>query len=215
MVSRALFAQHSLSTYSAIARTTRRLRRRSQIAASDAAVITIPFGRCGSRTPGGAQVERARVDMRDPNTSPRKNGAKTAKHTPEGRRFEPGNPGRPKGARNKTTLAIEALLDGEGEALTRKAIELAKAGDMQALRLCMERLCPPRKDRPISFALPKVETVADAVKANASILAAVANGDITPGEAAEVGKLLEMFARTVEVAELEERLTKLEQKVLQ
>lgn len=142
---------------------------------------------------------------------PRKNEGKTR----PGKRFAPGNSGRPKGARNKTTLAIEALLDGEAQALTRKAIELAQAGDMQALRLCMERLCPPRKDRPISFTLPKVETVADAVKANAAILAVVAKGEITPGEATEVGKLLEMFARTVEIAELEDRLTKLEQKVSQ
>src|SRR5262245_47204912 len=46
-----------------------------------------------------------------------------------GRPFEPGqrgNPsGRPKGARNKTTIAVEALLDNEAEALTRKLIELA------------------------------------------------------------------------------------------
>src|SRR5215204_4346329 len=56
-------------------------------------------------------------------------------------RFKPGNPGRPKGARHKTTLAIEALLDGEAEALTRKAIELAKAGDLVALRLCLDRIC--------------------------------------------------------------------------
>jgi hypothetical protein len=63
-------------------------------------------------------------------------------------RFKPGqsgNPsGRPKGARHRTTVAIEALLEGEGEALTRKAIELAKSGDMQALRLCMDRLAPSR-----------------------------------------------------------------------
>jgi hypothetical protein len=44
-------------------------------------------------------------------------------------------------------MAMEELLDGEGETLTRKAIELAKGGDIQALRLCMERLLPPRRDR--------------------------------------------------------------------
>jgi Family of unknown function (DUF5681) len=74
--------------------------------------------------------------------------------------FKPGqsgNPaGRPKGARNATTLAVEALLDGEGEALTRKAIDLAKKGDMQALKLCMDRIVPPRRDRPLAFALPPI-----------------------------------------------------------
>jgi Family of unknown function (DUF5681) len=75
-----------------------------------------------------------------------------------GRPFEPGisgNPsGRPKGSRNKTTMAVQALLDGKAEALTRKAIELAKGGDITALRLCMERILPPRKDRPLSFDFP-------------------------------------------------------------
>src|SRR5580704_6937267 len=68
-----------------------------------------------------------------------------------------GNPaGKPKGSRNAATLAMEALLDGESEALTRKAIELAKGGDMAALRLCLDRILPPRKDRPVSFALPVI-----------------------------------------------------------
>ena len=88
-------------------------------------------------------------------------------------RFKPGNPGRPKGARHKTTLAIEALLDGEAEALTRRAIELALEGDLIALRLCLERICPPRKDRPVTFGLSKLETAADAKNAAAAVIAAV------------------------------------------
>jgi Family of unknown function (DUF5681) len=71
---------------------------------------------------------------------------------PRGRPFEPGtsgNPaGRPRGSRNKTTMAAEALLDGEAEGITRKAIEKALEGDMGALRLCLERVLPPRRDRP-------------------------------------------------------------------
>jgi Family of unknown function (DUF5681) len=59
-----------------------------------------------------------------------------------------GNPaGKPKGARNRSTIAAELLLEGEARALTRKAIELGLAGDTTALRLCLERLVPPRKDR--------------------------------------------------------------------
>ena len=61
---------------------------------------------------------------------------------------ESGNPaGRPKGARNKTTLALEKMLDGEAEAITRKVIERAKEGDMVAIRLCLDRLLPMRRDR--------------------------------------------------------------------
>jgi hypothetical protein len=69
-----------------------------------------------------------------------------------------GNPaGRPRGARNRATIAAEALLEGEAEALTRKAIELAMAGDPTALRLCLERLVPPRKGRAVAFDLPALD----------------------------------------------------------
>src|SRR5215831_17617985 len=81
-----------------------------------------------------------------------------------------GNPaGKAKGTRNKTTLAVEALLEGEAETLTRKAIELAKAGDLAALRVCLERIAPPRKDRPVLFELPPVSSAADAAKAAAAL----------------------------------------------
>ena len=84
-------------------------------------------------------------------TDTRNNGPVT-----RGRPFEPGNPGRPKGSRNKATLAAEALLDGEAETLTRKAIDLANAGDTTALRMCIERILPARKDRPVSITLPPI-----------------------------------------------------------
>jgi hypothetical protein len=127
-----------------------------------------------------------------------------------GRPFQAGNAGRPKGARKKATLALEALLDGEGEALTRKAVEMALAGDTTALRLCLERIMPPRKDRPVRFAMPKLETPADAVTATAALVDAIARGDITPGEAAELSKLVEGFIRAVEVHDVQVRLERLE-----
>src|SRR5215208_1390756 len=80
-----------------------------------------------------------------------------------------GNPhGKPKGTRHRVTVAAETLLEGEAEAITRKAIELAKAGDGPALRLCMDRIYPARKDRPVRFGLPPLEKVGDAVAANAA-----------------------------------------------
>jgi hypothetical protein len=122
-----------------------------------------------------------------------------------------GNPaGRPVGARNKTSLAVEALLDGEAETLTRKAIELARDGDMQALRLCLDRILPPRKDRPVSFELPEISSPKQAADAISAVLAAVARGDITPAEASEVSKIVDVYVRTVETTELAERLERLE-----
>lgn len=133
--------------------------------------------------------------------------------------FKPGqsgNPnGRPKGARNAVTVALEALLDNEGETLTRKAIELAAAGDMAALRLCMDRVLPVRRDRPVTFALPPIVSAADAAAAMSSVLAAVAAGEITPADAAEVSKLIDSFVKAFEAGELAERLERLERMTAQ
>jgi hypothetical protein len=122
-----------------------------------------------------------------------------------------GNPGgRPKGALNKATLATQALLDGEAEALTRKVVELAKSGNPVALRLCMERLLPPRKDRPINIVLPKVEEVTDLPQALAAVLEAVAQGEITPGEGQTLTAILEGYRKGLEITDHEDRITALE-----
>ncbi|KQT56116.1 hypothetical protein ASG52_24580 [Methylobacterium sp. Leaf456] len=132
----------------------------------------------------------------------------------EGRPFEKGksgNPaGRPKGTLNRTTLAMQALLDGEAEALTRKAIEMAQDGDAVALRMCLDRLLPVRKDRPVMFDLPTITTTADITKATAAVLTAVASGEITPSEAADIGRAVEAHAKTIEVRDLQDRIERLE-----
>ncbi len=136
----------------------------------------------------------------------RKNAGST-----RGRPFQAGNAGRPKGSRNRATLAMEALLEGEAEVIARKAVEMAKEGDTTAMRLCMDRLLPARKDRHVPFALPKLETPADAVKASAALVEAVAGGDLTPSEAAELSKLVEGFTRAADLHDIQARLEKLEQ----
>jgi hypothetical protein len=102
-------------------------------------------------------------------------------------------------------LAAEALLDGEAEKLTRKAIEMALGGDTVALRLCLERIYPPRKDRPVMFSLPLITSAQDAAEVTAAVAAAVSNGDITLSEAAEVAKLIDSCVKAYQVAELEDR----------
>ena len=122
-----------------------------------------------------------------------------------------GNPkGRPKGSRHKTTVAIELLLDGEAEAITRKAIEKAKEGDMIAIRLCMDRIVPPRKDRHVAFSLPTMATANDAAIVAASIVENASEGEITPSEAGELMKIVEGYARSLQVSDFEERLERLE-----
>ena len=121
--------------------------------------------------------------------------------------------GKPRGARHKATLAAEILLEGEAEALSRKAVELALRGDVSALRLCLDRIVPPRKDRPVYFELPKMQEAKDAVSASAAIVGAVAGGDLTPSEAAELSKVIDGYARSLQTVEFEERLSKLEKVV--
>jgi hypothetical protein len=122
-----------------------------------------------------------------------------------------GNPaGRPAGSRNKSTMAAEALLDGEAEAITRKAIERAIEGDPTALRLCLERIIPARKDRPVRFELAPIKSITDAVAASAALVTAVAAGDLTPSEAADIGKLVDSYLRSIEATEFEQRLARLE-----
>ena len=99
------------------------------------------------------------------------------KYIKTGVRSVSGNTGRPKGARNKKTLAIESLLEGQAEALTQTAISKALEGDGLALRLCMERIAPAPKDKSVSFPLPEMKDAIDASKAVSSVLTAVSEGE--------------------------------------
>ena len=83
-------------------------------------------------------------------------------------------------------IALETFLDGQAIALTQKAIDLALAGDMTAIRLCLDRVLPPRKDRPVTFALPPIESAQDAAATVSAVLEAVAAGEITPADAGEI-----------------------------
>jgi uncharacterized protein YjaG (DUF416 family) len=102
------------------------------------------------------------------------------------------------------------LLDGEAEAITRKAIEKAKGGDMIAIRLCMDRLVPPVKDRPVTFEMPGIESAQDAAVAVGAVLRAVADGNLTPIEAAEVSKIVSTYVTALEASDLEKRIANLE-----
>jgi hypothetical protein len=105
---------------------------------------------------------------------------------------------------------VEALLAGEAEELTRKAIELAKEGDTTALRFCLERIALPRKDSPVRFELPEVTRASDIVDGSAAVLRAVAEGEVSPGEAQAVAALLPAHGKTLALADLEDRFAKLE-----
>jgi hypothetical protein len=144
-------------------------------------------------------------------TAPRKNAATTRRGKP----FARGNPGRPAGSKNKATLALESLLAGEGEALTRKAIELALGGDATVLRACLDRVLPLRRGRPVNFALPALDTAADLSLALGAVLAATADGSLTPDEALTLAQIVDRRRAAIETVELSERVAALEAGVRQ
>jgi hypothetical protein len=127
-----------------------------------------------------------------------------------GRPFEKGRSGNPLGrrvgCRNKTTIAAAALLAGEAEALTRKAVELALVGDPTALRLCIERILPQCRERAVKFALPPIESAADIAPAMKAVTSALADGMITPAEAATIAAVVDTFMRAIETSDFERRL---------
>ena len=122
-----------------------------------------------------------------------------------------GNPnGRPPGSRNKATRAAEALLDGEAETLTRACVTAALGGDSTALRLCLERILPPRRDRPIEFGLGRISTATEACAAVGELVEAVSSGDLTPTEATAIARVVEVFVKALETRDLEARVVALE-----
>lgn len=141
----------------------------------------------------------------------RNNGKTTDERNPDGT-FAQGNSGRPKGARHRITRAVEELLEGQSEAITQKAVEMALDGDSTALRLCLERIAPSRKDAPINFDLPPIRSAEEASEAAQAVLRAVSAGEVTPLEGATVMGLVEQFRRVLETTELERRIATLEER---
>ncbi len=132
----------------------------------------------------------------------------------QGGRFQKGisgNPrGKPKGTRARITVLGEKLLQDDADTIVRAVIEAAKGGDPTAMRLCVERLIPVRKGRPIEFDLPPVETASDITKALGVIAKQMADGELSPDEAGAVASVIETQRRAIETVELEERLRTLE-----
>jgi hypothetical protein len=103
---------------------------------------------------------------------------------------------------------LEGLIEGQGEAVVQALLAAAKGGDVSAARALLDRLVPPRKERPVKVALSELRSAKDARDALAAAVAA--EGEMLPGEGEALVKLLEAYARTAAAAELEERVAALE-----
>ncbi len=129
-------------------------------------------------------------------------------------RWKPGQSGNPKGkpvgARNRASLLAERLIGDEAEKLVRAVIDKALAGDSACLRLCLERLVPPQRERPVYISLPAVQSMNDATSILPGLIAGVASGDVLPSQAAAVAGVIESFRRAIETQNLEHRVAELE-----
>ena len=147
------------------------------------------------------------MDFSEPNVT---RGAKK----PRGKPFQKGISGNPKGkskgTRNAATVAAESLLDGESKALIRKAIDMALAGDMAAMRLVIERILPPRRERPLQFELPPLQTAADAMPAISRIAEGVGQGELSESEARTLVGLVHTFIQGLAQVQTDLRLAELE-----
>jgi len=122
-----------------------------------------------------------------------------------------GNPaGRPRGSRNQASIRMQELLEEKAEQLVNKAVEMALAGNIGALRLCLDRLAPAGKSLPLLCEMPRLEKAADAVDAMAGIASAATAGDVTADEAAKLAKVISLYVNALEAHEFEDRLVKLE-----
>jgi hypothetical protein len=119
--------------------------------------------------------------------------------------FQPGqsgNPaGRPRGARNRTTVLVESLIESDAEAFARQFVAQAKAGNARALALLMGVILPKRKGAPVEIDLPALKQASDAPVAIAAILAAVCAGELTPEEGTSLTRMVQAFLRVEQMAE--------------
>ena len=130
----------------------------------------------------------------------------TTSQKPRGRPFQPGNPGRPAGSKNRTTQLLEQLVEGEAEQVIQVVLKKAKAGDDPCLRMLMDRLLPARRGRPVKLDIPPLKTSADVLSAIITLWNAIAEGH-TPDEA---GALSLVAERSMGVIAQQEDLKRIE-----
>ena len=124
-------------------------------------------------------------------------------------RFTPGTSGNPQGRPKSESVALrQALAEGAADVVSA-ILKAAKAGDMQAARIVLDRLVPPLKAnaQTVRLALPESASPLGIAKA---ILAATASGTLAPDIAAQLVTAVGTFCRIEEVEELRDRIAALE-----
>jgi hypothetical protein len=130
---------------------------------------------------------------------------------PRGRPFQPGNPGRPLGSKNRVTQILEQLAEGQAEQIFQKVSELARAGDVSCLRMMLDRIWPPRKAAPINVTMPPINSSQDVLAAIAAIFKSLGEGRLTPDEIMALSSVVGRSIQVIEHQDLERRIAALEE----
>jgi hypothetical protein len=128
-----------------------------------------------------------------------------------GRPFQPGNPGRPRGSKNKVTQIAEQLAEGQAQQLVQKALDLALAGDVSCLKMMLDRILPARKGQPINVVIPPIHSAQDALAAIAAICTALGEGRLTPDEITALSSVVGRSIQVIEHQDFERRIAALEE----
>jgi hypothetical protein len=130
-------------------------------------------------------------------TAPDNNGKNTGTgkgRPPAATRFKAGNPGRPRGSRNRVTALLDVLADGDLEAIYSKIIGMAKGGDLVAAKMVLDRVAPAPRARAVEIDLAtfgKHDGAEAIIKSLAAIVHAVASGEVSPAEGLELAALVD------------------------
>lgn len=117
--------------------------------------------------------------------------------------------GRPPGVPDRRTRYRE-LIEARMPELVERCVQLALQGEMQAMRLCFERVLPALKatDDQIAVTVNEGSGIGEHAR---SVVAAVLGGELTPAEARSLMAVLVDQSRILEVESFEARLAALEQ----
>jgi hypothetical protein len=129
---------------------------------------------------------------------------------PRGRPFQPGNPGRPVGSKNRTTQIREKLAEEEAEGIIQKAFERAKAGNDVCLRMVLDRVWPVRRGQTVKLDLPPLKTSADVLNAIKSLWSGIGEGRFTPDEASALSLVAERSMQVISTQDILKRIERLE-----
>jgi hypothetical protein len=130
---------------------------------------------------------------------------------PRGRPFQPGNPSRPPGSKNRVTQVLEQMAEDQAAQVFQKVRQKALAGDVSCLKMILDRLWPPRKGQPVNVVMPPINTAQDLFPAIASIWTAIREGRLSPDEASALSVVVDRSIQAIALHDITKRISALEE----